>query len=255
MKKTKMIVYKITNTITGEMYIGKTQKGIKRRFSQHLRNAQKGSKDCPFLYNAIRKYGIENFIIEIVNFCKDTETLNKQEKFWIQKLDTLKNGYNLTPGGDGVIMDSKIKEKLSNSHKGKKLSKEHKENIRKGLRGIKRKKETRDIISKNTKKQWENSFFRETVAQKNREIILKNNRKKFNVYEAICLEKARPGVKALYKKGNIIGIWENQSTCAQDLNLLKGTINLCLYNRQKTYNGFIFEYIGEDYEQSYRLGA
>jgi hypothetical protein len=75
------------------------------------------------------------------------------------------------------------------------------------------------------------------------------------VYETICLEKARPGFKALYKKGKFVGSWENQITCANDLNLLNGTINLCLYKKQKTYKGLIFEYIGDNYEQSYRLGS
>jgi hypothetical protein len=57
-----MIIYKIINKITKDIYIGKTKKSIQKRFSQHINNASRGSLDCPKLYNAIRKYGIENLM-------------------------------------------------------------------------------------------------------------------------------------------------------------------------------------------------
>lgn len=50
----------------------------------------------------MRKYGIDNFYIEMIEQCDDN-LLNEREIYWINKLDTYKNGYNSTTGGDGRL--------------------------------------------------------------------------------------------------------------------------------------------------------
>ena len=94
-------IYKITNLITKQAYIGQSV-NIERRKRQHLNTAYSESNkyyNNP-LYRAIRKYGIENFDFEILENCS-IEKLNQQEKYWIKKYDTFFHGYNLTFGGDG----------------------------------------------------------------------------------------------------------------------------------------------------------
>ncbi|MFO0006593.1 MAG: NUMOD3 domain-containing DNA-binding protein, partial [bacterium] len=52
----------------------------------------------------------------------EVKVLNEQEIFYIDKYDTYINGYNSTFGGEGVrgfIVSNDIKEKISNSLKGK----------------------------------------------------------------------------------------------------------------------------------------
>nr|DAU59198.1 MAG TPA: intron associated endonuclease [Crassvirales sp.] len=51
----------------------------------------------------MNKYGIENFKVEKLIQC-DPEELDTYEKLFIDKLDTYKNGYNATKGGDGSIL-------------------------------------------------------------------------------------------------------------------------------------------------------
>lgn len=46
----------------------------------------------------MRKYGIENFHIELI---EETTNPEEREKYWIEYLGTYKNGYNATLGGDG----------------------------------------------------------------------------------------------------------------------------------------------------------
>ena len=46
----------------------------------------------------MRKYGIENFSIELV---EETNIPEEREVFWIEYFGSFKNGYNATTGGDG----------------------------------------------------------------------------------------------------------------------------------------------------------
>lgn len=94
-------IYKITNLINNKIYVGQTRFEVKERFKEHLWAAKRGIK-YP-LYSAIRKYGENNFKIEIIEEIEDS-LLNEREKFWIEKLNTfIKNqhGYNATYGGEG----------------------------------------------------------------------------------------------------------------------------------------------------------
>jgi group I intron endonuclease len=64
-------VYKITNIITGDYYIGSTIETFEKRLAKHISSfwrwklANKKS-DCPILYNAFNKYDINNFKFEII---------------------------------------------------------------------------------------------------------------------------------------------------------------------------------------------
>jgi len=53
-------------------------------------------------YRAMRKYGEENFYIELLETVA-IESLNDREKYWIKQYDSYYNGYNSTFGGDGTI--------------------------------------------------------------------------------------------------------------------------------------------------------
>ena len=90
-------IYKISNNINDKLYIGKTCTTILNRWSHHKNDYLKYDWH---LYRAMRKYGIENFRISIVEECND-ELLNEREVYWISYYDTLHNGYNETIGGEG----------------------------------------------------------------------------------------------------------------------------------------------------------
>ena len=91
----KGIIYKITNKVNGKSYIGQTRYSLEFRWRQHIHK-----KDNTYFHNAIKKYGVENFSIEILEEC-EVSKLNEREIFYIAKLNTFKEGYNLTIGGDG----------------------------------------------------------------------------------------------------------------------------------------------------------
>jgi group I intron endonuclease len=85
-----MIIYKTTNLVNGKFYIGKDAKNKKSYL---------GSGNI--LKEAIKKYGKENFKKEILEVCTSLEELSEREKYWIEKLDAINLGYNLTEGGTG----------------------------------------------------------------------------------------------------------------------------------------------------------
>lgn len=98
-------IYKIENKFNGKIYIGQSI-NIKKRFYIHRYNAyNKKNKDVYnlYLYEAIRKYGKENFLYEIIEKC-DKNILNEREKYWIEyyKSNKKENGYNLSDGGNNI---------------------------------------------------------------------------------------------------------------------------------------------------------
>ncbi|MFA6711105.1 MAG: GIY-YIG nuclease family protein [Candidatus Caldatribacteriota bacterium] len=92
-------IYRITNKINNKSYIGKTETNIETRFKEHIKESKRErSKNRP-LYAAIKKYGIENFKIELIEEIVDN--LEEREMHYIQKYDTYgSTGYNATIGGD-----------------------------------------------------------------------------------------------------------------------------------------------------------
>lgn len=95
-----MTIYVITNLVNKKQYVGKTQSlTAEGRFRQHIGAAK--SDSTMVIHKAMRKYGIENFIVEVLDTANDAEELKLKECEWISKLNTFGQGYNFTPGGDG----------------------------------------------------------------------------------------------------------------------------------------------------------
>lgn len=92
-----MLIYKITNTQNNNFYIGKTTVSLSKRFSQHKCAAKNGKQS--HLYNAIRKYGTDSFIIEVLDDkSTSVEQLNELE---IDYIASLHPQYNMDSGGTG----------------------------------------------------------------------------------------------------------------------------------------------------------
>lgn len=92
-------IYKVTNLINNKVYIGKTN-NLERRKREH-----EIKENNSLIDRAIKKYGEENFVWEILEFVEKSQS-NEREKYWIDKYnsyfrDENSNGYNMTRGGDG----------------------------------------------------------------------------------------------------------------------------------------------------------
>tara|TARA_B100000925_G_scaffold203051_1_gene154066 strand:+ start:284 stop:997 length:714 start_codon:yes stop_codon:yes gene_type:complete len=107
-------IYRLTNTIDGKKYIGKTIE-YKKRMLQH-----KNSKRKTYISNAIRKYGWENFKREKIIDDVPEEDLDNLEIFYIEVENTMAPaGYNLTKGGEGASGYKHTEEAIRKIHNGK----------------------------------------------------------------------------------------------------------------------------------------
>lgn len=73
-------VYKITNLANHKIYIGQTIRPVEDRFKRHITDAINNKLDT-HLARAIRKYGKDNFCIEIIDTACSQEELTKKRIF------------------------------------------------------------------------------------------------------------------------------------------------------------------------------
>lgn len=116
-------IYRLTNKVNGKMYHGQTIKeNINDRWIKYKNLNCKGQ---PKLYNALKKYGWDNFLAETINATpQNQKQLDDLEIFYISEFDSFHNGYNSNEGGHGGKLSEETKRKISNSLKGKPRSKE-----------------------------------------------------------------------------------------------------------------------------------
>ena len=127
-------IYKITNKLDNKIYIGMSA-NVKNRWKYgHLKTAQKliNDEDIGYkslLYDAMKKYGIENFSIEVIEECP-IEIMGDREQYWISTLNSCNTsiGYNICRGGTrgpggpmfkGHKHSKETKEKMSAERTGK----------------------------------------------------------------------------------------------------------------------------------------
>ena len=90
-------IYKIENMINKKHYIGQSE-DLENRIKEHKYLMSKLKENNKKLNNDIAKYGIDNFEIHIVEFCK-VEELDEKEKKYIELYNSIENGYNTRIGG------------------------------------------------------------------------------------------------------------------------------------------------------------
>ena len=139
-------IYKITNSINGKIYIGKST-NIFERWSEHWTSSRNINKRATNLHKDIAKYGIENFCFEILEIC-ESKNLTEEEDYFINYFQSWgDNGYNEKTSN---CYFTKIGEKANNA----KLTNDDVYNIREEYKLIHRKLDVyekyKDKISINT---------------------------------------------------------------------------------------------------------
>ncbi len=128
------VIYRIRNKVNGKCYVGQTvMLNPKRRLQAHARST------AP-IGRAIRKYGLENFEFQVIDWALTKEWLDKKEIAAIlySNSRTTSNGYNLTDGGEGTVgcfPSSVTRDKMSRTRKGVPKSLEMRARLSESLKG------------------------------------------------------------------------------------------------------------------------
>ena len=208
----KMIgIYKITNLINNQVYIGQSIH-IEERIRQHKTEyMKKGSENS--LYSAIRYYGLDNFKFEIIEACSP-EALNEKEIYWINYYNSFENGYNLTPGGQARFFNhndfyelwdagysvGEISEKLKVGH----------------------------TTVQNYLKGYNNYNASESHKRGGKKINVKNNNKPYkNIYQYDF-------------SGNLIKIWHSTKEIQRELKINGESISRNIKNERLSAGGYIW---------------
>ncbi len=119
-------IYKIINISSGKIYVGQAVShilnhkryrpyGHEGRFRCHISEAFSTKKNqSHYLNNAIKKYGVADFVVELIECCKISDA-NDREIHYIKEFNSLyPNGYNLKNGGSVFTHSDESKKRVSN---------------------------------------------------------------------------------------------------------------------------------------------
>lgn len=96
-------IYRITNTINGKSYIGKTAMNFGDRWDSHRALLNAGKHNNTHLQHAWNKYGADAFEFAIIELVDDIADLNELEIKYIADYRSRGLSYNIHDGGDGGI--------------------------------------------------------------------------------------------------------------------------------------------------------
>ena len=248
-------IYVHVNKINGKLYIGQTcQKNINNRWRKG-----KGYKDNPLFWNALEKYGWDNFehIVLFENLSLDMTNIIEEEL--IKKYNTTndKFGYNINFGGGNKRLSESTKNKLSklakvrmNSYTKEKL----KEIGRKisiansgennGFFGKKHTDKTRKKMSENHAnfKGENHPMYNRNHSEKTKK-IWSEKRKGKNLYANNPNAKA---VNQYDKNMNFIKTFYTIKEASESVGVQPQTIHACLRGKLKTAGGYVWKYTSED---------
>lgn len=106
-----MHIYKITNLVNNKVYIGQTiQENPKMRWYDHCAYARSGKKS--YLYDSIRKHGVDNFHWEIIDAANSINELNNKEKYWLDYYRNVGIVYNNREAGNNKTHSTESIERM-----------------------------------------------------------------------------------------------------------------------------------------------
>lgn len=91
--KDKCGIYQIRNLVNNKLYIGSSFR-LYERMLQHFADLRRNDHENIHLQNAFNKYGEQNFIFEVIEFC-DKELQYDIEQYWINNFKNTNNIYNI----------------------------------------------------------------------------------------------------------------------------------------------------------------
>lgn len=248
-KQKTWCVYMHTNIINNKKYIGITKKSPKKRWGCKGYGYKKSQ---PVFWNAIQKYGWDNFKHEILfNNLSQKEAQEKEieliakYKTNCRRYDSPEYGYNMTDGGEGMsgsFPTEKTREKIRASHRDRIKNETWEEREKRCQRmrgnanpfyGKKHTDKTKDKIGEKARERLRDKTKHPMYNKKQSE---ESKRKNFNS------QKGKSPVIQFDLEGNFIAEYEGIIEAYRKTKISRTSISACCHHKAKTAGGFIWEF-------------
>ena len=148
-------IYKITNTITGDFYIG-SSKNIKRRWAAHKCSYNWKKQPNNPLYLDMKKYGVDKFSFQVIAEV-EVGKLKETEQEFIETLKPTYNNYNAK--GLNIERCKETNRKYIQSDKGKESHRKANNKYRQSDKGKKsHRKYNKSDKGKESKRKYQNQL-------------------------------------------------------------------------------------------------
>lgn len=235
-------IYITTNLINGKKYLG--QRKFYRNWQEYLGSGKS-------LLYAIRKYGKENFVRNIVCICNSLAELNQAEHDISVFLNVVESSdwYNLKYGGDsmeGYSPPPEVREKISRANKGKPAP-------NKGIPMSEEAKRKQREVQSGEKSAWYGRKHTEETKQKirNKKIGTQASQETKNKMSQQRQGKNNYDAKQIVQltmDGEFIRDWEYLRQAAKELNISESGICQCCRKQRRFANGYRWMYATEYYQ-------
>lgn len=244
MENKKWCVYKHTNKINEKCYIGITSQSTQKRWKNGF-----GYTGNSMFYNAILKYGWENFKHEVLYSNMDELEAKEKEVELIEKYKSFDRcfGYNRTLGGELNIPTEETKKKMSESQMGDKNHFYNKKHTKEALKKISDSSSGENnpnygkTLSLETRIKISNSLTGKIIPEETRTKMRnsqKNRTKESRISQA---DKISIAIIQLTTELEFIKKW-NSSAEAQRNGFDGSSIIKCCKNKRKTHREYIWKY-------------
>ena len=238
--------YMVTNKLNGKVYVGSHSwkcEGIDPDYY--------GSGTA--ITRAVRKYGKENFQVEVLYYYSTVEECRADEERILTEYNVrdCPHSYNCKNSAigweKGLERSEETKRKVSQAMKGKNkgrtLSEEHRKNISEANKGRTVSDATKQKLSQALKGKTVSDATRQKMSQakKGRTVSDATKQKLSQVQNY----KKVP-VVAIQKDTGRVRMFLSQTECSRVLGINNGNVNNCLNGRQKSAGGYTFKKINRD---------
>lgn len=220
---------------SGKMYVGITKLKPENRW-----NNGDGYQSQPKFFNAIKKYGWDNFKHEVLLKGLTREQAEYAEKLFIRYWDSIAKGYNIEGGGirhKEVSKETRLK--MSNSHMGKNnfmYGKHHTEKTKQKISKANKGKN----IGKN------NPNYGKKHTKETRNKISKANKGKIipkDVKDKISASLGKEVAMIDKKEMKIISIYKSTREAERMTGIPHTNIGECCREKRRSAGGYIWRYV------------
>jgi len=238
-------IYKISNVLTGQFYIG-SAKCFNKRIADHNKKLKNRKHPNQYLQNVANKYGIDIFEVELIEVVEVKNLIIKEQE-WLDKcFDNQNLCYNLCPNAGsrlGKKHNDKTKNKMRDAHIGKKFTDEHKQKI-----AIAKKKQIHIHFKKGKEnpmwgKKEEHPMFGKKHTDASKQKMSISSIGKWN-------NKLGKKVSQYNLDGTFVRTFLSCAAAFRETNI-KG-IRSCANGRRKSAGGFMWSYIEQNFIGPYK---